>query len=173
MPPTSRAYVVLDPVMRASSGDTLATEDLTAALIHYLAPLTTLVTPNLAEAAKLAGAAMPRSIEEMSALAVKLHAAGFKAVLVKGGHLAGAVAADVLYDGAAEQVFAGPRIATENTHGTGCTLSSAIAAGLANGLTLPAAIEAAKAFVTGGLASADKLGVGRGAGPLHHFHRLW
>jgi hydroxymethylpyrimidine/phosphomethylpyrimidine kinase len=167
------AYVVLDPVMRASTGDALATEDLAVAFIHYLAPLTTLVTPNLAEAAKLAQADVPASIEQMSALAIKLRRAGFKAVLVKGGHLAGAEPADVLSDGKEERVFTAPRVATQNTHGTGCTLSSAIAAGLANGLPLATAIENAKTYVSASLAGADKLSVGHGAGPLHHFHGLW
>ncbi|MEJ0050757.1 MAG: bifunctional hydroxymethylpyrimidine kinase/phosphomethylpyrimidine kinase [Methylovirgula sp.] len=167
------AYVVLDPVMRASSGDTLATEDLAAALIHYLAPLTALVTPNLAEAAKLAQDQVPASIEQMRAIAAKLCRAGFSAVLVKGGHLAGAESVDILCAGNIERVFAAPRIATKNTHGTGCTLSSAIAAGLANDLPLATAIEAAKAYVSASLAGADKLNVGQGSGPLHHFSGLW
>ncbi|HEY0144951.1 MAG TPA: PfkB family carbohydrate kinase, partial [Methylovirgula sp.] len=167
------AYVVLDPVTRASSGDALATEDLAAALIDHLAPLTTLVTPNLAEAAKLAQDQVPTSIEQMSAIAAKLHRAGFSAVLVKGGHLAGAESVDLLCDADAERVFTAPRVATKNTHGTGCTLSAAIAASLANDLPLAAAIEAAKAYVSASLAGADSLSVGHGAGPLHHFRDLW
>jgi hydroxymethylpyrimidine/phosphomethylpyrimidine kinase len=167
------AYVVLDPVMQASSGNALATEDLAAALIHHLAPLTTLVTPNLAEAAKLVQARIPTSTTEMSTLAVELRRAGFKAVLIKGGHLEGAESIDLLRDGSAEHVFTAQRVATQNTHGTGCTLSSAIAAGLANGLPLIDAIEAAKKYVSASLAGADWLSVGRGPGPLHHFHGLW
>jgi hydroxymethylpyrimidine/phosphomethylpyrimidine kinase len=167
------AHVVLDPVMQASSGDALTTEDLAAALIHYLAPLTTLVTPNLTEAAKLAKAQVPISTAQMSTLAVELRHAGFKAVLIKGGHLEGAESVDLLRDGDAEHVFTAQRVATRNTHGTGCTLSSAIAAGLANGLSLIDAIEAAKGYVSASLMAADKLSVGQGAGPLHHFHGLW
>lgn len=167
------AHVVLDPVMQASSGDTLATEELADALVRHLAPLVTLVTPNLAEAAQLAHAAVPTSIDEMHALGAKLGHAGFKAVLVKGGHLDGAISADVLYDRGAFRVFAAPRVATKNAHGTGCTLSSAIAAGLANGRALPEAIEAAKAYLTQGLMGADQLDVGQGPGPLHHFRDLW
>lgn len=166
-------HVVLDPVMQASSGDALATEDLAAALIHHLAPLTTLLTPNLAEAAKLAQAAVPTSIEEMRALAAGLRRIGFKAVLVKGGHLTGADSVDLLSEGDTERVFTAPRIPTQNTHGTGCTLSSAIAAGLANGLPLIAAIESAKSFVSASLTGADKLNLGHGPGPLHHFRGLW
>jgi hydroxymethylpyrimidine/phosphomethylpyrimidine kinase len=166
-------HVVLDPVMQASSDDPLATEDLAAALIHHLAPLTTLVTPNLAEAAKLTEAQVPTSTAQMSTLAVELQRAGFKAVLIKGGHLEGAESIDLLRDGDAEHIFKAQRVATQNTHGTGCTLSSAIAAGLANGLPLIDAIEAAKAYVSASLAGANKLSIGRGAGPLHHFHGLW
>jgi hydroxymethylpyrimidine/phosphomethylpyrimidine kinase len=167
------AHVVLDPVMQASSGDPLATEDLAAAFIHHLTPLTTLVTPNLAEAAKLAQAQVPTSTAQMSTLAIELQRAGFKAVLIKGGHLEGAESVDLLRDGDAEHVFTARRVATRNTHGTGCTLSSAIAAGLANGLSLIDAIESAKDFVSASLAAANRLSVGQGAGPLHHFHGLW
>jgi hydroxymethylpyrimidine/phosphomethylpyrimidine kinase len=167
------AHVMLDPVMHASSGDALATEDLAAAFIRHLTPLTALVTPNLAEAAKLAQAQVPTSIAQMSTLAVELRRAGFKAVLIKGGHLKGAESVDFLRDGDAEHVFTAQRVATQNTHGTGCTLSSAIAAGLANGLSLIDAIKAAKGYVTASLAGANKLSVGQSAGPLHHFHSLW
>jgi hydroxymethylpyrimidine/phosphomethylpyrimidine kinase len=167
------AHVVLDPVMQASSSDALATEDLAPALIRYLAPLTTLVTPNLAEAAKLAGVPLPASAQAMSAAGAKLGGAGFEAVLVKGGHLAGADPVDILCRATGYRFFTAPRIATKNTHGTGCTLSSAIAAGLANGLSLIDAIEAAKAYVSASLVGADRLSVGHGAGPLHHFHGLW
>ncbi len=162
-------HVVLDPVMRASTGDALATEDLADAFIRHLAPLITLVTPNLAEAAQLARTPVPASIDAMRALAAKLCHAGFKAVLVKGGHLDGDDSADLLHDSSGARVFSTPRVATKNTHGTGCTLASAIAAGLANGLPLPAAVAAAKDYVTQSLAAADTLEVGRGAGPLQHF----
>ena len=166
-------YVVLDPVMRASSGDALAAEELSHILVRHLAPLTTLVTPNLAEAAQLAHIPVPASLDDMREAGTKLRHAGFKAVLVKGGHLDGADSTDVLCDGENFHVFASPRLATKNTHGTGCTLSAAIAAALANGLSLPAAIKSGKDYVSRSLAAATRLSAGQGPGPLHHLHDLW
>jgi hydroxymethylpyrimidine/phosphomethylpyrimidine kinase len=166
-------HVVLDPVMRASTGDALAVEDLCAAILRFLAPLVTLVTPNLREAAQLTQAAMAASTPDMAAVGVALRQAGFKAVLVKGGHLPGGDVADVLCADTTAKIFSKPRISTQNTHGTGCTLSSAIAAGLAQGLALETAVETAKAYVTRSLAGADRLKVGEGHGPLHHFGDLW
>jgi hydroxymethylpyrimidine/phosphomethylpyrimidine kinase len=163
-------HVVLDPVLAASHGEALAEADLGQAILRRLAPQVSLVTPNLAEAAQLAGAPQPASIAEMEAVAAQLHQAGFKNVLVKGGHLAMRESIDVFYDGAGYQHFRAPRIATRNTHGTGCTLSSAIAAELAKGAELPAAIETAKAYVSRSLEAADELSVGRGPGPLQHFN---
>lgn len=165
--------VVLDPVWAASSGDPLAIGDVAAAMLADLAPVVTLVTPNLAEAARLAAAPLPATLAGMHKLAEQLVLRGFKSVLVTGGHVEGATANDVFFDGVTQHTFSAPRIATRNTHGTGCTLSAAIAAHLAHGLDLGAAIEAAKAYVSGALAAADGLDVGRGPGPLHHFHRLW
>ncbi len=165
--------VVLDPVLAASSGDQLAIGDVTAALLHHLAPLVALVTPNLAEAALLAEAPVPTTIAGMHKLAEQLHRRGFKSVLVKGGHLEGATAEDILFDGTSHHSFSAPRIATRNTHGTGCTLSAAIAAYLALGLDLIPSIAAAKDYVCGALAGADELDVGHGPGPLHHFYRFW
>ena len=133
----------------------------------------TLVTPNLAEAAHLTGVADLASVAKMEAAATQLHQAGFKNVLIKGGHLPTRETIDVFYDGAGYQHFRAPRVATKNTHGTGCTLSSAIAAGLAKGLELPVAIEAAKANVSRSLKGADELSVGHGPGPLQHFNGLW
>jgi hydroxymethylpyrimidine/phosphomethylpyrimidine kinase len=165
--------VVLDPVLAASSGDQLAIGDVADALLHHLAPLLTLLTPNLTEAGRLAEAPVPTTIAGMHKLAEQLHRRGFKSVLVKGGHLEGAAAVDILFDGVSHHTFSAPRIATRNAHGTGCTLSAAIAANLALGLDLIRSIEAAKDYVCGALAGADELDVGRGPGPLHHFHRFW
>jgi hydroxymethylpyrimidine/phosphomethylpyrimidine kinase len=167
------APVVLDPVLAASSGDQLAVSDVADALLQHLAPLVALLTPNLAEAARLAEAPAPTTLAGMHKLAEKLHGRGFKSVLVKGGHLKGATADDIFFDGVSHRTFSAARIATRNTHGTGCTLSAAIAANLALGLDLVRSIEAAKDYVGGALAGADELDVGRGPGPLHHFHRFW
>jgi hydroxymethylpyrimidine/phosphomethylpyrimidine kinase len=164
---------VLDPVLTASSGDKLAVGDVADALLRHLAPLVTLLTPNLAEAAFLAEAPVPTTLAGMHKLAEQLHARGFKTVLVKGGHLEGATADDILFDGVSHHTFSAVRIATRNTHGTGCTLSAAIAANLALGLDLIQSIEAAKVYIRGALAAADELDVGHGPGPLHHFHRFW
>lgn len=163
------APIVLDPVLASSSGTALATEDLVYSIIARLAPLVALVTPNLAEAAALAETELPRSLEDMQAIGERLHAKGFAAVLVKGGHRNAESCDDVLFDGRKAHVFSMPRVPTPNTHGTGCTLSSAIAAYLAQGFALVAAVEAAKAYVQQALESADALSVGRGAGPLNHF----
>ncbi len=165
--------IVLDPVLRASRGEALVNADVAKALLDHLAPRVTLMTPNLAEAAQLADAPLPTSVAKMEAVAAKLHQLGFKNVLVKGGHLPTRDAIDVFYDGAGYQHFLSPRIATKNTHGTGCTLSAGIAAGLARGLPLAAAIEAAKNLLNEALEGAGQLNVGQGAGPLHHFRRLW
>jgi hydroxymethylpyrimidine/phosphomethylpyrimidine kinase len=165
--------VMLDPVLAASSGDSLAIGDVAEAIVEHLAPLVTLVTPNLAEAACLAKAAVPTTAAGMHKLSEQLHGRGFKSVLIKGGHLQGATVDDVLFDGASHHTFSSARVVTRNTHGTGCTLSAAIAAELSLGLDLVRAIEAAKDYVCTALAGADDLEVGRGPGPLHHFHRFW
>jgi hydroxymethylpyrimidine kinase/phosphomethylpyrimidine kinase len=165
--------IVLDPVFAASSGQALAREDIAESLVTHLAPLATLITPNLMEAATLAQMRVPTSLAEMQAVAKRLHARGFAAVLVKGGHREAESCDDLLFDGREFHTFSAPRVATRNTHGTGCTLSSAIAAHLAHGLDLVAAIEAAKAYLQRTLETADELSVGKGAGPLNHFHAFW
>jgi hydroxymethylpyrimidine/phosphomethylpyrimidine kinase len=165
--------VVLDPVMVATSGDRLLRADALEALWRELIPRALLITPNLPEAAALLKAAPARSEAEMQAQGERLLAAGAKVVLIKGGHGVGAEAVDLLIDASGTTRLAAPRIATTNTHGTGCTLSSAIAAGLAKGLALPDAVRAAKAYVTAAIAAATGLEVGRGHGPLHHFHAWW
>lgn len=167
------AFVVLDPVRAASTGARLASEELAAAILTHLAPLVDLVTPNLAEAAWLCGAPLPAGLDDMEGLARELHRRGFRAVLVKGGHRDAATCDDLFFDGSAVKIFSGARVMTRNTHGTGCTLASAIAAYVAQGLPLDQAIERSKRFVAEALAAADALDAGAGAGPLNHFHAWW
>jgi hydroxymethylpyrimidine/phosphomethylpyrimidine kinase len=165
--------VVLDPVMVATSGDRLLRADAIEALRRELFPRARLITPNLPEAAALLETALAQTEAEMQGQGERLLSAGAKAVLIKGGHGEGAEAVDLLIEATGTTRLAAPRISTTNTHGTGCTLSSAIAAGLAKGLALPDAVRAAKAYVTAAIAAAMDLEVGRGHGPLHHFHALW
>jgi hydroxymethylpyrimidine/phosphomethylpyrimidine kinase len=140
---------------------------------RHLFPLATLITPNLPEAARLADMPEASDLSGLEGLASRLHELGARAVLVKGGHLTGDMAEDVLFDGAALTHFSAPRIATRNTHGTGCTLSSAIAAHLARGMNLADAIRASKAYLSAALEASDVLNVGHGHGPVHHFRWLW
>jgi hydroxymethylpyrimidine/phosphomethylpyrimidine kinase len=165
--------VVLDPVMVAASGDALLDEDAIETLRSILVPRATLITPNLPEAAKLLGESEAKNEREMVAQAVALRRLGAKAVLIKGGHADGAKAIDVLVDEGGELRLEAPRFETGNTHGTGCTLSSAIAAELAKGTPLRDAATTAKAYVTAAIAAADRLNIGKGRGPVHHFHRWW
>jgi len=164
--------VVVDPVLAATRGAPLATQGLAEAILSRLLPLAALITPNLAEAAVLTGAPLARGVEEMAAQAHMLVARGARAVLVKGGHLAGEPA-DVLHDGREVRIFPGRRVETRHTHGTGCALSSAVAAHLAQGANLPEAVADARRWLEDALAAADELAVGRGAGPPHHFFELW
>ena len=164
--------VVLDPVMVAASGARLVSEEAVAALSGTLLPLATVVTPNIPEAAVLLGTEPAQKVEEMRTQAAALSARG-PAVLLKGGHLTGAQSVDVFaHDGEVESLSA-QRVTTRNTHGTGCTLSSAIAAHLARGGTLPEAVRAGKDYITAAIDHADDLRVGSGHGPVHHFHALW
>jgi hydroxymethylpyrimidine/phosphomethylpyrimidine kinase len=165
--------VVLDPVMVAASGDPLLEADAVEALRTVLIPHATLVTPNLAEAAILLGQSVASSEYEMAAQALKLHETGARAVLIKGGHSAGEAAIDILFGGDEPVSFEAPRVETTNTHGTGCTLSAAIAAELAKGADLAEAVGAAKTYVTEAILAADELEIGKGRGPVHHFHAWW
>jgi hydroxymethylpyrimidine/phosphomethylpyrimidine kinase len=167
------ARVVLDPVMVASSGRRLLAPDAVDALRSGLLPRALVVTPNLPEAAALLDAAEARDEISMLQQAERLLALGAHAVLMKGGHAGGPESTDLLVTATASLRITGPRIATRNTHGTGCTLSAAIAAGLARGLGLPDAVREAKAYTTAAIEAADRLVVGHGAGPVHHFHRWW
>lgn len=167
--------VVLDPVMIAASGDPLLDPDAVDALRSVLIPLATLITPNLAEAAALLACSPARNEYEMAMQAWQLKDAGAKAVLVKGGHAEGPSSIDILFAGVEPTRLEAPRIATRNTHGTGCTLSAAIAAELAKGAALPDAVSAAKDYLTAAIFAADTLdvGSGQGRGPVHHFHNWW
>ena len=158
--------LVVDPVMVATSGDRLLDPAAVDALLDELLPLATLVTPNLPEAAILAGrpAGTP---EEMSEAARAIVARGAGAALIKGGHGSGEEVIDLLWDGERERVWRSPRIPTTETHGTGCTLSAAITAGLATGLTLEHAIDRGLAFTHAAITAAPGLGAGRG--PLNHW----
>jgi hydroxymethylpyrimidine/phosphomethylpyrimidine kinase len=165
--------IVLDPVLVATSGDRLSAPGVADALRRLLIPRALIVTPNLPEAAALTGASPARSEQEMEAQARDLLGLGARHVLIKGGHGEGAESVDLLIGQGEVVRLAAPRLTTRNTHGSGCTMSSAIAAGLAKGLDLVAAVEAAKAYVTAAIANADKLEIGHGAGPLHHFYAYW
>lgn len=157
---------VLDPVMVATSGDRLLDPDAVAVVRAELLPLATLVAPNWPEAVVLTGVD-EGSVEGMERAARLLVDAGAGAALVKGGHLAGDEVVDVLWDGRSSRVLRGRRVPTRHTHGTGCSLSAAIAAGLALGRPAPQAAEAAVAWVRRAIAEAP--GLGRGNGPINHF----
>ncbi|MEE8274122.1 MAG: bifunctional hydroxymethylpyrimidine kinase/phosphomethylpyrimidine kinase [Alphaproteobacteria bacterium] len=165
--------VVVDPVMVAKSGDRLLRADAVAALRERLVPLATVITPNLPEAAVLLDREIARNAEEMADSCRALKRLGSGSVLLKGGHLGGAESVDVFYDGSEWLRLSAPRVDTHNTHGTGCTLSAAIAAHLARGDPLADAVRQAKDYVTGAIAAADRLDIGGGRGPVHHFHALW
>jgi hydroxymethylpyrimidine/phosphomethylpyrimidine kinase len=165
--------VVLDPVMVAKSGDRLLPAAALEALRNQLLPRATLLTPNLPEAADLLGQPLARDRAEMAAQGAALCALGAGAVLMKGGHAAGAVCTDLLITESGVVELTAPRHATRNTHGTGCTLSAAIAAGLAQGMALEAAVRRAHGYLQAAIAAADGLGVGAGHGPVHHFYKVW
>ena len=164
--------VVLDPVMVAKSGDRLLAAEAVAALRDELLPVATLLTPNLPEAAALLEMTPAADLDTPAAQGRALLARGPEWVLMKGGHAAGAVCTDLLI-GPETRVFRAPRIATRNTHGTGCTLSAAIAAGLAQGMAIPQAVARAHGYLQAAIAAADRLRIGAGHGPVHHFHTLW
>jgi hydroxymethylpyrimidine/phosphomethylpyrimidine kinase len=165
--------VVLDPVMAATSGDRLLAADAVDALKTKLIPLATIITPNLPEAASLLNEEVASNAAAIEAQGSRLLARGSSAVLMKGGHGDGPDSTDTLITANGVETLSAPRIATGNTHGTGCSLSSAIAAGLAKGEDLTTAVRNAKAFVSAAIAAADRLSVGHGHGPIHHFHRFY
>lgn len=166
--------IVLDPVMVAKSGDALLAAEAESALAELLLPRATVLTPNLPEAARLLSLAEDDTPEAMQAAGTALRAMGAGAVLMKGGHGRGAVCIDLLIDGDTPPLrLEAPRIATRNTHGTGCTLSAAIAADLAKGADLRTAVTTAHGYLQGAIAAADRLAIGSGHGPVHHFHEVW
>lgn len=165
--------VVLDPVMVAKSGDALLQHDAIHALREVLFPLATIITPNIPEAALLIGTDEASSEALMHSQAQALSHYGCSAILLKGGHLDTSDSTDLLWLDDTITRFSFPRLPTRNTHGTGCTLSSAIAAELAKGKSLQVAITTAEDYIHAAIACADQLDIGRGHGPVHHFHALW
>ncbi|MGY3691286.1 hydroxymethylpyrimidine/phosphomethylpyrimidine kinase [Bradyrhizobium sp. USDA 3240] len=166
-------HIVLDPVMVATSGDRLLAAEAIDALKTMLFPLASLITPNLPETAALLNEPVASSEADVARQGRQLLAMGCRAVLVKGGHGHGAESIDYLIDRERSIALAAPRIETANTHGTGCSLSSAIAAGLAKGEGLETAVRNAKAWITEAIAAADRFAVGHGHGPVHHFHKYY
>ena len=164
--------VVLDPVMVAKSGDVLLADDAITALHELLLPRATVLTPNLPEAGQILGQPAARDLTEMQTQGTDLQALGPKWVLMKGGHAEGPVCTDLLL-GPDPLTLTAPRHPGRNTHGTGCTLSSAIAAGLAKGLSVPEATRQAHAWLQAAIHAADSLRIGHGHGPVHHFHNHW
>jgi hydroxymethylpyrimidine/phosphomethylpyrimidine kinase len=165
--------IVLDPVMFATSGDRLLRPDAISTLRKTLFPLATVITPNLPEAGAFLDAPVATDERTMREQGEQLRAMGAPAVLIKGGHGESDEAVDLLIEAGGCTRLAVPRLVTRHTHGTGCTLSSAIAAGLAKGKSLNAAVREAKDYITAAIAGADRLAVGHGHGPVHHFHRWW
>jgi len=172
-PGSAVAHVVLDPVMIAKGGASLQDRNAVSALREALLPCATVLTPNLPEAGELLAARAPETLKEMRRAAERLREimthAGARWVLLKGGHLPAAPAIDLLFDGDRMIELEAPRIATRNTHGTGCTLSAALAALLPQAPDVPTAARRAKAYLTAALRRADELAVGRGQGPVFHF----
>ena len=166
-------HVVLDPVMVAKSGDRLLAEEAVVALREELLPVAHLVTPNLPEAADLLGVPEARDEEEMAAQLQQLGSLTAGGVLLKGGHLDGPDSVDLLAADGRTVRLSAPRVPTANTHGTGCTLSSAIAALRPVSADWEAAVRGAKDYLTAAIGAADQLDVGSGHGPVHHFHALW
>lgn len=170
--------IVLDPVMVASSGDSLIDADAVEVLKKRLLPLADVLTPNIPEAERLFGLSL-RGGEADAAIQFCMDCFadarndGLKAILIKGGHMSGAQSIDVLATPSFTESYSAPRILTANTHGTGCTLSSAIAAYLAKGLDLKSAVREAKHYLTGAIKAGHTLGVGHGHGPVHHFYKVW
>ena len=163
------ANVVVDPVMYAKNGCPLMHPDAIDTLIEAVVPLAGVLTPNIPEAEKIAGIEI-RKVEDMERAARLIFGMGCRNSLVKGGHITGD-AVDVLYDGKQFYRFRTERINTKNTHGTGCTYSSAIAANLALGFSMPEAVNRAKEYVT--TAIRHSLAIGKGSGPTHHFYDLY
>jgi hydroxymethylpyrimidine/phosphomethylpyrimidine kinase len=169
----SPKHVVLDPVMVATSGDRLLAAEAVDALRTRLIPLASVITPNLPEAAALLDEPMahdPAAIEDQGR---RLLALGCAAVLIKGGHGDSPESTDYLCTPSGSVALSAKRVATRNTHGTGCSLSSAVAAGLAKGEGMESAVRNAKVWLTEAIGAADRFSVGHGHGPVHHFHKFY
>jgi hydroxymethylpyrimidine/phosphomethylpyrimidine kinase len=166
--------IVLDPVMVAQSGDRLLRDDAVGAVIDYLMPLADVVTPNIPEAEVLLGRRL-HGRDDLRAAAIELAGRGSRSVLVKGGHLAAGDSTDLLYLAAETRVveLAEERVESRNTHGTGCTLSSAIAAHLAHGCGIEEAVRRAKEYISRAIRAGAGYTIGRGHGPVHHFFQFW
>ena len=166
--------IVLDPVMVAQSGDNLLQEDAVAALKRALLPMATVVTPNLPEAEVLLGRKID-GLDGMRTAARDLSKLGCRSVLIKGGHMHTSESSDVLFIDGENRIVVMPdrRVPTPNTHGTGCTLSSAIAAHLARGLGIEAAVQRAKQYIADAIRAGAVYRIGQGSGPVHHFHEFW
>lgn len=162
--------VVLDPVMISKSGFLLIADDAIDSMKELLFPLASIVTPNTHEASRLTGIEI-NTIDDMKKACEEIIKTGCKSVLVKGGHLEGEECVDVLFDGKEFRYFTEKRINTKNTHGTGCTLSSAIAANLAKGHDLFKSVENSKEYITGAIE--NSLEIGHGCGPTHHFYKYY
>lgn len=165
--------IVLDPVMVAKSGDRLLDAEAVDSVRNALVPIATVITPNFDEAGALLDEVAAASLDQMHEAARKLHRMGPRYVYLKGGHLAGEQSPDLVYDGEVFVQLPAKRVRTKNTHGTGCTLSAAIAALLPQSPTAVDAFRAAKTYITGAIAASGQLSVGHGHGPVHHFHALW
>ncbi|MDZ4197844.1 MAG: bifunctional hydroxymethylpyrimidine kinase/phosphomethylpyrimidine kinase [Kiritimatiellia bacterium] len=168
------AHVVLDPVMIAQSGDKLLREDAVEALKTLLFPMAEVITPNLPEAGVLLGRALV-SADDLPGAAIELARTGCRNVMLKGGHLEGRASDDILYLAAEQRIvrLAGARVETRNNHGTGCTLSAALAAFLAQGESVEASACHAKEFIAGAIHAGADYRIGQGHGPVHHFFRFW
>ncbi len=165
--------IVLDPVMIAKGGHSLLQDDAVSVLKNRLLPLADILTPNLPEAASLLGDHPAQTRQDIERQGRALLPLGPKAVLMKGGHLGGDDSPDLLITETGVTWFESHRIETKNTHGTGCTLSAALAAELAKGEPLQSAVRNAKTYLLGAIAAADQLEIGSGHGPTNHFHQLW
>jgi hydroxymethylpyrimidine/phosphomethylpyrimidine kinase len=170
---TQDVPIVVDPVMVAKSGDRLLHREAIDALKTLVIPSANLVTPNLPEAADLLDVDEATDRAEMARQAEALRSLGCQAVLLKGGHLAAETSPDVLCDADQSTWFEGARVETANTHGTGCTLSSALASLLGQGMSLHHAVTEAKRYMVGAITHANALDVGSGHGPVHHFWEIW
>lgn len=162
-------YAVIDPVMIAKGGHALMQENALSALVNKIIPLAYVLTPNIPEAQTITGIEIS-TIDDMKKAAEKIYSMGAKNVLVKGGHLSGE-AIDLLFDGKDFEFYSRERINTKNTHGTGCTYSSAIAANLAKDIPIKSAVENAKDYVTNAIRYS--LEIGKGHGPTNHFYKLY